>query len=133
MSVARARASGLLLLLASAWAGAGCVSKEVRDSAKDVLTLRSGTVSELRDQRGQGPFHLYDVAPSEMLQVAAAACRKAVGLRGRPVTTVEVSPRYGEVTAKEQAQVFSAAAEKEQIQEDSRFADLFHISALADI
>jgi|GEM_PF-1753772 len=94
--------SGLLLLAGSLLASC-TVSENVRDSARDVITLRSGTVSELKALRGSGPFTRYEVAPREMLEVAAAACRKARGLRGKPVTGVEVSVRYGEVTAKERA------------------------------
>ncbi len=94
--------AGLLLLEGGLLAGC-TVSENVQDSARDVLTLRSGTVNELKALRGTGPFTRYEVAPAEMLEVAAAACRKARGLRGKPVTGVEVSPRYGEVTAKERA------------------------------
>ena len=100
----RARAGSLLAALALAPLGlAGCVSEDVAESAQDVLTLRSGTMSGLRARRGQGPFHDYDVAPVEMLGVVASACGKAVGQRGRPVTVVELSTRYMEVYAKEQA------------------------------
>jgi hypothetical protein len=68
-----------------------------------VLTLRNGTMSELKARRGQGPFRIYQVPPVEMLGVVATACGKAVGQRGRPVTVVEISQRYMEVSAKEQA------------------------------
>jgi len=89
--------SSLLACLASA---PGCVSENVKDIAHDVLTLRSGTISALKDMRGQGPFHMYSVPPAEMLEVAAAACRKAVGVGNRP-PLVSVSERALEVTAKE--------------------------------
>ena len=60
----------------------GCVSEQVADVAHDVLTLRSGTMSELKARRGQGPFRIYKVPPVEMLGVLATACGKAVGQRG---------------------------------------------------
>ncbi len=101
----RARALALAgFLLLDGCLLAGCtVSEDVRKSARDVVTLRSGTVNELRALRGSGPFTRYELAPEALVEVAAAACRKARGLRGKPVTAVEVSPRYGEVTAKERA------------------------------
>lgn len=89
-------------ILALALGLPGCASELAADAARDVLTLRQGTMSGLKRLRGTGPFREFAVPPAEMLEVAAAACRKAKGLRGRPVTVVEVSPRYGEVTAKEQ-------------------------------
>ena len=87
----------LLVCLACA---PGCVSENVKDVAHDVLTLRTGTISALKDMRGQGPFHMYPVPPAEMLEVVAAACRKAVGVGNRP-PLVSVSERALEVTAKE--------------------------------
>lgn len=80
----------------------GCVSERTAEAVRDVVTLRTGTISELRDRRGRGPFQEHEVPPADMLEVVARACRAMVGLRGRPVTTVEVSRRHGEVTAKEQ-------------------------------
>ena len=89
-------------LLALALGAAGCALKEsVRDSAHDVLTLRRGTISGLRDLRGTGPFRHYDLAPEAMLEVVAAACAHARDLAGRAVSAIEVSPRYLEVVAKE--------------------------------
>ena len=95
------RRGGWVLLLLVAPGAPGCVSKDVRESARDVLTLRSGTVSELRDRRGRGPFRRYELPPAEMLEVLGAAARKARDLAGRPVSAVTVSARYGEVVAKE--------------------------------
>lgn len=90
--------------LAGALAGAGCrVSPVVGEAARDVLTLRSGTITGLKALRGSGPFTRYEVAPEAMLDVLAAACRKARDLGGRPVTSVTISRHYGEVTAKEHA------------------------------
>ena len=91
-------AAGFALLLL-----AGCVSKEVGEIAENVVTLQGGTISELRDRRGSGPFTTYEVAPGGMLKVIERACRKARGLGGRPVTAVFVSERYREVIAKERA------------------------------
>ena len=42
-----------------------------------IFTLQSGTVSELRDRRGTGPFLTYDVPPAEPLGVVEEAARKA--------------------------------------------------------
>lgn len=91
------------LALLSACLAACRVSPVVLESARDVLTLRTGTISELRDLRGTGPRRRYPVAPDEMLEVLADACRRARDLRGRPVTGVSVSRRYREVVAKERA------------------------------
>lgn len=96
------RAPWRTALLGVALALGGCASEQARLAVRDVLTLRTGTVSELRDRRGRGPLREHAVPPEAMLELAAQACRGMVGLRGRPVTTVEVSRRYGEVTAKEQ-------------------------------
>jgi hypothetical protein len=43
-----------------------------------VLTLQSGTVSELQDLRGTGPFRDYEVPPEEMLDLAAQVVRTQV-------------------------------------------------------
>ena len=92
-----------VFLVACALTLPGCLSKNVRAAAHDVFTLRNGTISELRNRRGSGPFRRYDVPPDEMLQVIAEACRHAKDLAGRPVTGVDVSVRYREVVAKERA------------------------------
>jgi len=79
----------------------GCVSDEVKETAKTVLTLQGGTVSELRDRRGSGPFTTYDVAPGEMLGIVERAARRARNKDGEPVRAVFVSAARGEVVAKE--------------------------------
>lgn len=100
---APARSVGVALVAALALGG-GCALKEsVRDSAHDVFTLRRGTISALRDLRGTGPFRRHPLPPDAMLEVVAAACRRARDLAGAPVTGIEVSPRYREVVAKERA------------------------------
>ena len=81
----------------------GCVSKHVRAVAHDVFTLRSGTISALKAQRGTGPFRRYEVAPDELLDLIAEAAGKARDLWGRPVGSVDVSRHYREVVAKERA------------------------------
>lgn len=96
-----ARAGSLVLLLAVA-AGGCALKEEVRDVAKDVLTLKRGTISDLKRMRGQGPFTRYEVPPETMLEVVAEACGKARDLAGRPVA-IWVSRNYREVTAKERA------------------------------
>ncbi len=92
-----------LFALALAGACPACVSKEVRASAETVLSLRSGTMSELRQRRGQGPFTRYDVPPERMLKILEAAARHARGAGGQPVRAIFVSPARGEVVAKERS------------------------------
>jgi len=95
-----------LVLLAVSWSGsvlAGCVSEQVKETAGTVLTLQSGTVSELRAQRGTGPFRDYDVAPAVLLGVVEEAAHKARGKGGEPVRAIFVSELRGEVVAKERA------------------------------
>ena len=103
---------------------AGCVSKEVGEVAENVLTLQGGTISELRDRRGTGPFTTYEVAPAKMLAVIERACRKARGLGGRPVIAVFVSERYREVIAKER----TAEASK-----DDSYAAPFRSAVVASV
>ena len=59
---------------------AACVSDDVKETAETVLTLQSGTVSELRDRRGNGPFTTYDLAPDAMLGVVEALVFPAPGM-----------------------------------------------------
>lgn len=73
---------------------AGGCSKDVRESAETVLTLQSGTMSDLRARRGDGPFHAYLVPPAEMLGIVEAVLRTRV-------TAVFAEPRRMEVVAKE--------------------------------
>ena len=86
------------ILLLGACSG---IDESVRDSAETVLTLRSGTMTDLRRQTGSGPYTRYDVPPDEMLDVLAEAARKARGKGGRPVSAIFVSEFRREVVAKE--------------------------------
>ena len=90
-------------VLACSLLGSGCsgVSDRVKDTAETVLTLRSGTMSDLRLRVGDGPFTTYDVPPEEMLTVVEEAARSARGRGGRPVAGIFVSELRGEVVAKE--------------------------------
>lgn len=90
-------------MLGLALCGSACsgVSDRVKDSAETVLTLRSGTMSDLRLRVGEGPFHTYEVPPGEMLTVVEEAARRARGQGGRPVAGIFVSELRAEVTAKE--------------------------------
>ena len=94
---------GLLLLLAVAVAG--CASDDTTDLVKEVatnvVTLQTGTMTDLRERRGGGPFTRYEHAPDVMLEVVEEAARRARGMGGRPVEGVWVSKRRGEVVAKE--------------------------------
>ncbi len=92
-------------LLASALAGcsgAG-LSDNVKDTVANVVTLQRGTISELKDLRGTGPFQTYDLAPSELLLVVRDAAAFARGAGDVPVSAIFVSERRGEVVAKERA------------------------------
>ena len=92
-------AAGLALLLG------GCsetgTAKEVREIAENVVTLQTGTTSELRDRRGTGPFRTYDMAPDEMVEVLEAALKRAGGRGEPPWVKVYASKRYREVVGKE--------------------------------
>jgi len=92
-----------LLLLALCLAGCSGVSDQVKDSAEHVLTLRQGTMTDLRRRVGTGPYRVYEVAPDEMLGVLEDAARKARGKGGRPVSAVFVSEFRREIVAKERA------------------------------
>jgi hypothetical protein len=98
---ARVRLGSLGALLLALGLVSCTSSKEVKEIAENVLTLQSGTIRELRSRTGQGPYTTYDVPPEQMLAVLDVAARKAVGCDGSPVVAVFVSPRYGEVIAKE--------------------------------
>ncbi len=93
----------LLVLLVSSCLIAGCagLDEDVQDAATNVLTLQSGTISELKAKRGSGPFTTYAVPPDEMLTVLRDAASKARGLGDRPVRAIFVSERRSEVIAKE--------------------------------
>ena len=88
----------VLLLL-----GVGCsnVDESVRETAETVLTFQSGTISELRDRRGSGPYTTYPYPPDEMLLIVEAAARKARNAAGEPVQAVFVYEDAREVVAKE--------------------------------
>lgn len=99
----RSAGRAVVLALALGSSASGCrLSETERDSVRDVLTLRRGTISDLRALRLTGPFTRYEVPPGEMLLVVADAAGKARDSRGRPARR-RVSPRYGEVVAKESA------------------------------
>lgn len=69
-------------------------SKDVQETATNVLTFQSGAMSELREKRGEGPFHAYPVPPDEMLGLVEAVMKTKV-------TAVFAAPRRLEVVAKE--------------------------------
>jgi hypothetical protein len=92
-----------LTLAALPFAGCGetGTAQQVREIAVNVVTLQTGTTSELRDRRGTGPFRDYAVAPDEMVQVLEDAMRRAAGDGKPPWVEVYASKRYREVVAKE--------------------------------
>ena len=73
----------------------------IQEVGENVVTLQSGTMTELRELRGQGPFRRYEQPPEVMLEVVEEAIGHARGLGGREVGGVWVSRRRGEVVAKE--------------------------------
>ena len=91
--------AGLTLLFGGC--GDTGTAKQVREIAESVVTLQTGTTSELRDRRGSGPFREFDVAPDEMVEVLEAAMKRAGGEDGPPWVKVYASRRYREVVAKE--------------------------------
>ncbi|MDJ0972896.1 MAG: hypothetical protein QNJ98_00375 [Planctomycetota bacterium] len=91
----------LALLVLAALGGCSNIDEDVRETAVNVLTLQSGTISELKDLRNTGPFTTYDLPPDELLSVVEDAARKARGEGDHPVRAIFVSERRGEVVAKE--------------------------------
>jgi len=80
---------------ALALALAACKADDtVKQTVKDVLSLKTGTVSDLKSRRGLGPFREYPVPPAEMLDLVAEAI-------STKVVAVFPDPRAGEVVAKE--------------------------------
>ena len=73
---------------------AGGCTKDVKETATNVLTLQSGAMGELREKRGEGPFRAYPVPPAEMLGLVEAVMKTKV-------TAVFAEPRRMEVCAKE--------------------------------
>jgi hypothetical protein len=68
-------------VLAAAAALAGCSAesrKNVKDVAGNLLTLKTGTMSDLEEERGTGPFTDYAVPPEEMVDLVAAVLRTKV-------------------------------------------------------
>ena len=90
------RAPALLALatVAAAAAGCGSMSPDTKETIENVLTLQQGTVTNVRELRGRGPFREYAVPPAEMLDLATRV------LKAR-VPAVFPNPRALEVVAKE--------------------------------
>lgn len=74
---------------------------QIKEVAVNVVTLQSGTMTELRERRNQGPFRRYAEPPDVMLEIVEDAVRRARGKGGRKVEGVWVSKRRLEVIAKE--------------------------------
>jgi hypothetical protein len=86
-----------LVALGLAVAAAACSAssrKNVKDVAETVLTLQTGTVTELKARRDTGPFRDYAVPPGEMLTLVEGVLRSKV-------VAVFVEPRQQVVVAKE--------------------------------
>lgn len=89
-----------VLVLASGCTG-GTSTENLEEIAVNVVTLQSGTTTDLRERRNQGPFVTYEVSPEGMLLVLETAMKQAGGEASWPYVEVYVSKRYGEVLAKE--------------------------------
>ena len=98
--MSRVVTSLLLPLLLAACSG---VDDSVVESAETVLTLQSGTINELRQKRGTGPYKTYPYPPDEMLTILETAARKARNDIGEPVQAVFVYELAREVVAKERS------------------------------
>ncbi len=81
----------------------GIDTEAVLDSLGTVATLRGNTMSDLRQQRGRGPFREYDVPPLDLLSAVEEAAGRARGRGGRRVTAIFASKGRREVVAKERA------------------------------
>ena len=95
---ARALAAALLLpavaACSSSSSGGSTTGDTVKEIAVNVLTLQSGTVTAIRERRGEGPFRDYAVPPAEMLDLATEVLQAKVA-------AVFPNPHAGEVIAKE--------------------------------
>ena len=100
-SSARASLLGAGLVLLLGGCGETGTATQAREIAENVLTLQTGTTSELRDRRGTGPFREYEVAPDEMVEVLEGAMKRAGGRGEPPWVKVYASKHYREVVAKE--------------------------------
>lgn len=66
--------------------------KNVKEVAETVLTLQSGTVSELKARRDTGPFRDYAVPPAEMMGLVEGVLRsKVVAVFPEPLQQVVVA------------------------------------------
>ena len=72
------RAFVAIALLVTLSACKGGVSKDTEKAIENVVTLRSGTVSDLHEQYGTGPFRDYAVPPAEMLGIVTAVLKTFV-------------------------------------------------------
>lgn len=102
------RAAGPLAFLLLLGATGGCADPLAEEAVTNVLTLQSGTMSELRARRGTGPFREYGLAPDVMAEVLGEALRKARGVGGEPLAAIWVKPHRGEVYAKERTPAMAA-------------------------
>jgi hypothetical protein len=89
------------LLAAPIFLSACAPSRTVREAAENVVLLKQGTVSGLKELRGTGPFHEHAVSPDVLLAAVERAARRARGKGGAFVSAVTSSRRYREVVAKE--------------------------------
>jgi hypothetical protein len=83
------------LVAASACSSEGS-SKTIKEVAETVFTLQRGTMTDLKESFGTGPFRDYAVPPAEMIDLVAAVLKTKVA-------AVCVEPRFGQVIAKERA------------------------------
>jgi hypothetical protein len=98
--VNRARVPRLLAAALAAVALGACASDpddEVTKVAKEVLSLKSGTVSELKAQRGAGPFREYPLAQDDLydLVVEVLEAKVAAVFPNRKAFEVVAKERTG--------------------------------------
>lgn len=93
MRSSRRLAASILAAGAALVASPAC-SKTIRETAATVFTFQGGSMTALRERRGDGPFRTYPVPPTEMISIVGAVMRTKV------VAVFEDAHR-GEVCAKE--------------------------------
>jgi hypothetical protein len=94
------RLLALAVAAGTAFLAGGCSSDpddQVSQVAKDVLTLKTGTVSELKAQRGAGPFREYPVSQDVLFEVVVEVLKSRVAavFPNRKAYEVVAKERHG--------------------------------------
>jgi hypothetical protein len=93
-AAALAIAAALVAAATSACTMSKGTKEFVQDAATNLVTLRQGTITDLRARRGTGPFREYAVPPDEMVTIVEQVLKSKV-------VAVFPNRRAGEVIAKE--------------------------------